>query len=98
MKVKGSNMSRPKIYNLHPKDKVYTVPFFKGDLVQIMRGKDEGKQGTITEIIKKHNMVSSCEGDNSRSERISLPKADTKVFNQGCKWHYQILNPNSRDK
>jgi large subunit ribosomal protein L24 len=56
-KMRGANMMRPKISNVHPKNLTKVFHLRKGDLVQVMRGKHEGAQGKIEEIIKKHDKV-----------------------------------------
>lgn len=57
MKVRGANMMRPKISNVHPKHKTKNFMLMKGDLVQVMRGKHEGCRGIIETVIKKHDKV-----------------------------------------
>ena len=57
MKVRGGNFRFPKRSNVHPKNKIKTFEIYKGDTVQVMQGKDEGKQGKVLEVIEKHDLI-----------------------------------------
>ena len=57
MKVRGGNFRFPKRGNVHPKDAIKTFEIYKGDTVQVMEGKDAGKQGKVLEVVHKHNLI-----------------------------------------
>uniref|UniRef100_A0A1B6C5X9 Large ribosomal subunit protein uL24m n=1 Tax=Clastoptera arizonana TaxID=38151 RepID=A0A1B6C5X9_9HEMI len=51
-----------KVENQERKRKVYVEPtrdwsYFRGDVVEILSGKDKGKQGTIVQVIQERNWV-----------------------------------------
>lgn len=47
------NVEHPKIF-IEP---IKQFPIFLGDIVQVMRGKDRGKQGTVNYVVEKRNWV-----------------------------------------
>lgn len=66
--------------------KVYVEPikdwsFFKGDRVEILKGKDKGKQGTVAQIIQERNWV-IVEGLNCKKELIGKTKTQPGVYLQ----------------
>lgn len=57
LKIRGGNYSKPKLSNLHPKDLIKTHTLERGDLVQVISGKELGKRGKVLEVVKTKNLI-----------------------------------------
>jgi large subunit ribosomal protein L24 len=58
IKQRGANFMRPKLSNMHPKDRIKTHAIFPGDLVQVVTGKkDVGKRGKVIDVLKDRNLI-----------------------------------------
>ena len=57
IKITGANFMRKKQPNLLKKDLIKTQRIFPNDVVQVVSGKEYGKQGKVIDVMPKRNLI-----------------------------------------